>query len=272
MSGKSLEQIHAELKRKFRPSELEWRLGHIGETRSEQKIYATCFCYITARAVMKRLDDVFGPTGWMNTPLQVIPVVTQSKDGKVVQYNAMQVGISAFIEGQWITKYDVSDPTDIEPVKGGFSGAMKRAGAQWGIGRYLYALDESYAIISEQPKPGFKHAVKNKRDFYWSPPPLPGWAIPEDGEVEGMAPPDTQVSAAEVVALKRAWKAKLHPGTRDQAELREAWNTFIFKYAGVFPQNDDSEFWTRNLHDKVQAAIAKVNVSEPRGPSENIPL
>ena len=62
---------------------------------------------------------------------------------------AIEVGISIRINGEWITKYDVSDPTQIEPVKGGFSGAMKRAGAQWGIGRYLYQLQETFAEVSE---------------------------------------------------------------------------------------------------------------------------
>jgi hypothetical protein len=38
----------------------------------------------------------------------------------------------------WIAKQDVSENTDYEGIKGGVSGALRRAAVQWGIGRYLY--------------------------------------------------------------------------------------------------------------------------------------
>lgn len=48
----------------------------------------------------------------------------------------VECGISIKIDGEWITKWDAAENTQVEAVKGGRSGAMKRAAVQWGIGRY----------------------------------------------------------------------------------------------------------------------------------------
>ncbi len=40
--------------------------------------------------------------------------------------------------GEWVEKQDGSGATDMEPFKGGISGALKRAAVAWGIGRELY--------------------------------------------------------------------------------------------------------------------------------------
>ena len=45
-------------------------------------------------------------------------------------------------------KWDAAENTQVEAVKGGRSGAMKRAAVQWGIGRYLYNLEEGFAQTS----------------------------------------------------------------------------------------------------------------------------
>ena len=47
----------------------------------------------------------------------------------------------------WVTKWDGADDTAIEPIKGGLSGAMKRAAVQWGIGQYLYDIDDMWVDI-----------------------------------------------------------------------------------------------------------------------------
>jgi len=114
----------------FEESDVEWRVSRAWMKNS--KIYCTVLAYCTARAIQKRLDEVCGPANWRNEKMTV-----HELRGPI----AIEVGISIRINGEWVTKYDVADPTQIEPVKGGFSGAMKRAGAQWGIGRYLYMLD-----------------------------------------------------------------------------------------------------------------------------------
>ena len=72
-----------------------------------------------------------------------------------------------------------NENTQVEAVKGGRSGAMKRAAVQWGIGRYLYNLEEGFAQTSLDKKQGWHRAkLKDGTGFYWLPPSLPGWAIP----------------------------------------------------------------------------------------------
>ena len=129
--------------------------------------------YITARAIQSRLDEVCGPENWCNTPASIVEV----RPG----ITAFQEGISINIgNDEWVTKYDVCEPTHIEPAKGGFSGAMKRAGAQWGIGRYLYHLSETFAEVSDKGGKGWEYAKlpKDGGSYYWKPPSLPAWALP----------------------------------------------------------------------------------------------
>jgi len=83
-----------------------------------------------------------------------------------------------------VTKWDGADNTDIESVKGGLSDSMKRAAVQWGMGRYLYALDEGWADCSTTKQSGPEwHWMAAKSGkygaFYWRAPELPQWALPE---------------------------------------------------------------------------------------------
>src|SRR5690606_29358478 len=77
--------------------------------------------------VMKRLDDVMGTENWQDKYIRT--------DGGFI------CELSLRIEGEWITKSNVSNDTNIAPQKGGASGAFKRAAVEWGIGRYLYYFD-----------------------------------------------------------------------------------------------------------------------------------
>lgn len=89
--------------------------------------------YVTARYVQQRLDDVVGPENWRNR-------FTQCPGG------AVECGISIFIwtadgeekVGVWVEKSDVGVPSTIEPQKGAYSDAFKRAAVHWGIARDLY--------------------------------------------------------------------------------------------------------------------------------------
>jgi len=119
--------------------------------------------YVTNRAIMDRLDEVAGPGNWKNE-------FREGPGGGVL------CGISIRLAGEWITKWDGAENTDIEGVKGGLSGAMKRAAVQWGIGRYLYNLDEGWANIHDGGQ--FSARSKDGKWFKWDPPMLPDWALP----------------------------------------------------------------------------------------------
>ena len=56
---------------------------------------------------------------------------------------------------------------------------MKRAAVQWGIGRYLYNLEEGFAVVSATRPPGVQYAKsKEVGVFYWKAPALPVWVLP----------------------------------------------------------------------------------------------
>lgn len=146
----------------FHPDDLEWRVQTSGEKNGRP--WALVLTYITNRAIQDRLDAVVGPENWRNT---FAPGPT----------GGVMCGISIKIGDEWVTKWDGAENTDVEAVKGGLSGAMKRAAVQWGIGRYLYRLDESFAQISDAGR--FRGKTKDGTTFRWDPPALPQWALPE---------------------------------------------------------------------------------------------
>ena len=110
-----MKRIEIALKRPFPVAKLKWRRGQGGSGE---------LVYITARDVMDRLDEVFGPAGWQ-TKYEFI-------GGRMI------CNLSCRIEGEWVTKADGADDTNIEAAKGGISDSLKRAAVLLGIGRYLY--------------------------------------------------------------------------------------------------------------------------------------
>ncbi|EPR9124838.1 Rad52/Rad22 family DNA repair protein [Cronobacter sakazakii] len=151
----------------FTPEDIEWRIQQSGKTR-DGKVWAMVLAYVTNRAIMKRLDDVCGKAGWRN----------EYRD--IPNNGGVECGISIKVDGEWVTKWDAAENTQVEAVKGGRSGAMKRAAVQWGIGRYLYNLEEGFAQISTDKKQGWNRAkLKDGTGFFWLPPSLPSWAVPK---------------------------------------------------------------------------------------------
>jgi len=150
------------LKENFPEKDIEWRVQRCGEANG--KFWCIVLCYITNRAIMDRLDDVCGVTNWKNE-------FKQAPDGGVL------CGLSIKINGEWLTKWDGASNTKDEAIKGGLSSAMKRAGVQWGIGRYLYKLEATFGNVSDNGK--FSAKTKEKKYFKWDSPPLPKWALPD---------------------------------------------------------------------------------------------
>ncbi len=227
-----------ELSAPFPAEDIEWRVARAGTTQNG--VWCMVLAYITARAIMSRLDEVVGPENWKNTG----QIVTEVRPGAY----AIQVGISILIGGEWVTKYDVSEPTQVEPAKGGFSGAMKRAGAQWSVGRYLYHLDETFAEISDSGGKGWNRANLPERGgvYYWKTPQLPAWALPKEKEYE--------VSKKELNQLKSDWKGKFADDVKSAADLREGFSRFIETVVGEFPAADHT-CWTKDALDDCYARI-----------------
>jgi hypothetical protein len=149
----------------FEADAIEWRIQTAGEKHG--RVWAICVPYVTNRAIQVRLDEVVGPENWRN---EFLP----GPDGGVM------CGLSVRVGGEWVTKWDGAENTDVEGVKGGLSGAMKRAAVQWGIGRYLYALDETFAQVHDNGR--FRGKTREGNTFRWDPPQLPREVLPAGAE------------------------------------------------------------------------------------------
>lgn len=101
--------------------------------------------YVDARFVMDRLDSVVGPMNWSD---QYLPV-----DGGV------ECTIRIHVGDAFASKSDVGVPSTIEPVKGAYSDAFKRAAVKWGIGRDLYDED-SEARSTKTPVSAHRETVE----------------------------------------------------------------------------------------------------------------
>ena len=126
-------------RRPLEPNEIEWKIQSVTKDKSKTVIVP----YIDNRAVMSRLDEAFGVTGWRNEYKLIEGHFSTKKDYNgndklVSSERGFVCGISIKCNQEWITKYDIAETSSIEPLKGGASDSMKRCSTQWGLGRELY--------------------------------------------------------------------------------------------------------------------------------------
>jgi hypothetical protein len=135
----------------FAEADLKWKPQAVRENR------CLAIAYVTARAIMDRLDEVLTPAGWQDEYQAMV-------DGVILCRLSLKFG------EEWITKCDVGgqseQPDQGDKMKAAFSDALKRAAVKFGIGRYLYRLPKSW--VDYDPK---TRLIK-------TPPRLPAWAIP----------------------------------------------------------------------------------------------
>jgi len=131
------EAITRALAEPFAPDEVKWKPAAVSGNR------ALALCYVDARTIQDRLDEVLGPTGWQDD-YELLP------DNSVVCRLRLRLG------GEWITKVDVGGPSeqpdDGDKMKAAFSDALKRAAVKFGIGRYLYRLPQQWVDYDPQKK------------------------------------------------------------------------------------------------------------------------
>ena len=193
----------SKLQSPFDVGSVEWRVGRSG--LKDGKPWAMVLAYVTNRAIMDRLDEVCGAANWRN-------------EFREWHVTSQLCGISIRCGEEWITKWDGADITDVEGTKGGLSDSQKRCAVQWGIGRYLYDLEEGRAQIISDKKPGcHRDCIKGKNGekdvwFYWEPPRLPEWAIPK-----AVAPPKAEAPAS---------NGAPPPRKKDSEKSEAEWMTF----------------------------------------------
>lgn len=135
----------------FPPEKIEFRIGATNEKRDKNKnvsvpaTKAIALPYVTNRAIQDRLDSVCGAENWKN---EFLPWKGEHQ----------LCGISIKIDGEWVTKWDGAENTHAEPLKGGLSASMKRAAAQWGIGRYLYDVPNRWVDVTPSGR-GYKFTI-----------------------------------------------------------------------------------------------------------------
>ena len=139
----------------FSKDEVEWRVQRSGRSGGG-KPYAMVLCYVTARAIMNRLDAVCGPMNW--------------RDEFRTTEGGTMCGISIRCGDEWVTKWDGSPDTQVEAFKGGLSKAFVRCAVKWGIGRYLYSLPTTFADITDKRSKDGNHIKIDGSSLYWSAP------------------------------------------------------------------------------------------------------
>jgi len=129
----------------------KWRV----QSFSKYKPEATCVAYIDSRQVMDRLDEVAGIESWQ-------------RDHKEIHGN-LYAGIGIFCqEIGWVWKWDCGVESKTEKEKGESSDSFKRAGVNWGIGRFLYELAIVHLPANEIKREGkYPHVVDKDGKRVW---------------------------------------------------------------------------------------------------------
>lgn len=149
----------------FKEDEHEWRIQSQGWKNGEP--WAMVLCYVQARPIQDRLDEIFGVLGWKDE-------YRVEKGGTICRLSIKDDN------GEWIAKENGSPETDIEAFKGGISKAFVRVAASgYGIGRYLYNLETTFAHCSKVAEKGWNKVYdkKENKSFWWQTPKLPDWAF-----------------------------------------------------------------------------------------------
>lgn len=212
-------EIAKKLQAPFAPDDIEWKPQTSGA--NSDRAYVLAVPYITNRAIQKRLDEVFGVFGWENT-------YKPTPDGK-----GYLCGITLHNQDKSVTKWDGSECTHIEPLKGALSGSMKRAAVQLGIGRYLYQLPEFWATavpIGQKTKHEYGNVIRGKKqgvpNIAWKNPDLPEWALPVlDFEPYLFAISNAKSMTSLKDIFREAWNAaKLNQDEKVQARMKDEYD------------------------------------------------
>lgn len=236
----------SKLKEPFKKEDIEWRLQQSGETNG--RIWGKCLAYVTVRAIETRLDEVCGAENWKN----------EFKEGP---NGGILCGISIKIGDEWITKWDGSENTDFESVKGGLSGAMKRSAVQWGIGRYLYDLEEGWAVVSENGI--YSGKTKEGKWFKWNPPVLPAWALPgDDGSFSEKTDIQTVTNPEQKKETSDTSKRKGRK-TKEEDAIKETGNTIIQRIGLVMKrQENGANCFSEAEINQIRGLVAKTPLTE----------
>lgn len=128
-------QVKKILEAPFPSNKVQWRVG----TLSRDKSQGTLLAYIDWSTVAARLDELLlvGVT-WKND------YPAQTDKGVISRITLI------LPDGSEVSRENGSEWTDTQPFKGGISGALKRAGAMFGIGKPLYEMESPWVKLQDK--------------------------------------------------------------------------------------------------------------------------
>lgn len=160
------DSIWSKLAAPFPIADIEWRLQRCGDGDDGKPPWAIVIPYVTNRAIQQRLDDVLGPENWKNEYREMFA----NGNGEIATPTVL-CGLSIKVGEDWIQKWDGAEQTDIASAKGGLSASMKRAAVQFGLGRYMYRIEEGWARVFGSKQRGAEQGkTKSGKKFWWLPP------------------------------------------------------------------------------------------------------
>ena len=171
---------------------IEWRIQTQGS--GAKGPWALVVPYADARYLMSVLDAACGPENWKDS-------YEEGPQGGVKCCLSIRTG------GEWVTKEDVAENTQVEAIKGGVTDAFKRACVKWNVAniRSLYGVGECWADFTANGK--FKTKIDGKY-VKWNPPVLdltgatavqPHTPAPEPGTIV----PTVEASKEQVNMIER---------------------------------------------------------------------
>ena len=189
------ETVWQKLSAPFTDAELEWRAQQVGK-RNDGSIWAIVVPFVQSRAIMQRLDDVLTPAGWQASFRETSTGVDIENKHNSFQGYICRLGVREIIEDDFVYREDGANATNVEAIKGGISGALKRAAVHFGIGRYLYDFDTMFVDVTQSsdqkcPNDGGNYIFINQKGDGNRKPDVRGWAVApsQDGKNKGSAPP-----------------------------------------------------------------------------------
>ena len=128
----------------------KWRVQSFSKFKPE----ATCVAYIDARDLMDRLDEVCD-YGW-------------ERDHREIKGH-IYAGVGIVMpSGRILWRWDCGTESNTEAEKGESSDSFKRAGVNWGVGRFLYDLKIQKVTASEKKtKDNYPHVVDSSSKRVW---------------------------------------------------------------------------------------------------------
>ena len=130
-------------------SERKYRVGNTFDYSGKR--WANMLCYVDARYVQDKLDDIMGVGNWSSDFIEIKGSLFCRITISFLRDNG-DIGI--------VSKMDCGTESNVEKQKGEASDAFKRAAVHFGIGRDLYNLDNSKHRVE---------MIKGTNDKYYPP-------------------------------------------------------------------------------------------------------